>query len=185
MAKAATSLVELFHHRWAVPLLAELAVRGGGGRVTVLTRALGASRGGVRQAITSLTEMGFVDRNRGHGHPLRPEYVLTDRGRIVAAETVRIVGLTRDWSIQDLAFRKWPLPVVHAMGETGARFSRLRGRLPGVTDRALSNALQALGTIRLADRIVQPSRPPRVRYLPTDRAHQLLPPLRAIGSGVG
>lgn len=180
----AMSLVELFHHRWAVPVLAELATRGGGGRVAELAEALGASRGGVRQAITALEGLGLVARPRGHGHPLRPEYALTERGGVMGAEAARVLALARDWDIQDLAFRKWPLPVVYAMGERGAWFSGLRERLPGVTDRALSGALRTLGTIRLAERVVQPSRPPRVLYLPTGRARQLLPPLRAMGSRV-
>lgn len=180
----ATSMVDLFHHRWAVPALAEMATRGGGGRVAELTGALGASRGGVRQAIVALEELGLVERNRGHGHPLRPEWVLTELGGVTGVEAARVLALARDWKIQDLAFRKWPLPVVYAMGETGGRFAGLRERLPGVTDRALSNALRTLGSIGLADRVVQPSRPPRVLYHPTDRARQLLPPLRALGSRV-
>ena len=172
-------LAELFHHRWAVPVLAELW-SGAGGRVVELTSGLGASRGGVRQALGSLTDLGFVARNTGHGHPLRPEDLLTGRGESAAAEAERIVALARRWSIREEAFRKWSLPVVYGVGEEGARFSELRSALPGITDRALSVALRTLGSARLTERIVRPSRPPGVRYLPTDRAGKLLSPLRRL-----
>lgn len=172
-------LVELFHHRWAVPILAELA-SDGGGRVAELTTGLDASRGGVRQALGALVDLGLVGRNMGHGHPLRPEYVLTESGRAVAIGAERIVEFARAWTIERHAFRKWPLPVVYGLGEDGARFSELRDRMPGVTDRALSIALRTLGTTRLAERIVRPSRPPGVLYLPTDRAEAILPSLRRL-----
>ena len=172
-------LAELFHHRWAVPVLAELGT-GAGDRVVELTNGLGASRGGVRQALGSLTELGLIARNAGHGHPLRPEYVVTERGERMAEEAERIVALARGWSIREQAFRKWSLPVVYGLGRDGARFSELRSALPGITDRALSAALRTLGSARLAERIVRPSRPPGVRYLPTDRAGKLLSPLRRL-----
>lgn len=180
MVSGAMFLVDLFHHRWGVPILAGLSARGGGGRIVELSEALGASRGGVRQALRSLMALELVARSAGHGHPLRPEYVLTDPGREIAGEAERIADLARGWSIQAHAFRKWPLPVLYGMGEDGGRFSELRERTPGVTDRALSAALRALGTMRLAERVVRPSRPPEVLYLPTDRTTELLPPLRGL-----
>lgn len=175
----AVFLVELFHHRWTVPVLALLRA-GGGGRVAELTPRLGASRGGVVQALGSLVDLGLARRNPGHGHPLRPEYLLTSRGELVAAAAERIVRLTERWSIQRCSFRKWPLPVAYGLGEEGARFSELRARLPGITDRALSDALHTLATSQLAERVVHPGRPPGVEYLPTARARQLLPPLRRL-----
>lgn len=175
----AAFLTELFHHRWAVPVLGELSARGGG-RVVELTNRLGASRGGVRPALGSLVELGLAARNPGHGHPLRPEYVLTARGERVATAAQRVVELARRWSIERSAFRKWPLPVAYGLGEEGARFSELRARVPGITDRALSGALQTLTASALAERIVHPGRPPGVEYRPTDRAGELLPALRGL-----
>jgi DNA-binding HxlR family transcriptional regulator len=173
-------LIELFHNRFAVPILGELSVRGGGGRVVELASALGASRGGVAGALRSLTDRGLLTRNVGHGHPLRPEYLLTSAGEAVATEAGRIVTLVGRWAIQDHAFRKWSLPVAYGLGEQGARFSELRSRLPGITDRALSDALRTLVTARLTIRSVEPSHPPRVLYLPTGKARDLLDPLRRL-----
>lgn len=170
-------LMRLFHHRWAVPVLAGMAASGGG-RAVQLASAMGASRGGVRDALGSLVDLRLVIRNPGHGHPLRPEYVLTTRGEHVGAAAARIVELTRRWSIEDIAFRKWPLPVAYRLGDEGARFSELRARVPGITDRALSDALRALGSARLAERVVHPGYPPAVEYLPTELAGELVPRLR-------
>jgi DNA-binding HxlR family transcriptional regulator len=171
-------LAGLFHHRWAVPVLAALSA-GAGGRVIELTHRLGASRGGMRQALGSLVDLGLAARNPGHGHPLRPEYLLTARGERVAADAERIVELVHGWSIESVAYRKWPLPVVYGLSD-GARFSELRARLPGITDRALADALRALGTSRLTERVVHPGHPPGVEYLPTARAGELLLPLRRL-----
>lgn len=175
----AAFLAELCHHRWAVRVLARLCM-GGGGRTAELARALGGSRGGVGQAMAALIDLGLAARNAGHGHPLRPEYVATARGERVGAEAERIVGLTRRWSIERYAFRKWPLPVAYGLGEEGARFSELSARLPGITDRALSDALRALAASRLAERVVHADRPPAVEYRPTERSVELLPPLQRL-----
>ena len=42
---------------------------------------LGLSRSMLTASLTQLIEAGWLQRNPGHGHPLRPEYVLTDAGR--------------------------------------------------------------------------------------------------------
>lgn len=175
-----TFLADLFHHRWAVPLLAEFSSSGGGGRVAELAARLEGSRGGIRHALLSLVDLRLVAENPGHGHPLRPEYVLTPRGERVAAEAEEVVELARAWTIQDQAFRKWPLPVLYGLGDEAARFSELRTRIPAITDRALSSALQALTATQVTDRVVRGTRPPRVLYHPTARAKELLPPLRRL-----
>jgi DNA-binding HxlR family transcriptional regulator len=166
-------LTGLCSHRWALPLLPRLA--SGRGRVIELAVALGASRGGVRQALEALITLDLAVRNTGHGHPLRPEFVLTPRGRRLAGIAGQIVVLTDRLSIQNCAFRKWPLPIIHSLGARGARFSELRRRLPGITDRSLSAALVELEAARLADRVISTGRPPTVEYLPTQRAGELRP----------
>ena len=69
-------LAQLFHHRWAVPVLAELH-RTSGSRFVTLHRRLGIGRESLRRTLASLAEQDLVARNPGYGHPLRPEYVLT------------------------------------------------------------------------------------------------------------
>lgn len=173
-------LAELCRHRWALPVLAELQRRGGGARLAEMAESLEASRGGLRQAVDALIRLRLVARNVGHGHPLRPEFMLTARGERLAVPAKGIVLLARRWSIEDEVFRRWPLPVVYGLGESGARFSELRNRLPGITDRALSLTLQLLDVSRLARRIVHTDRPPSVEYAPTDRAIRLRPLVRQL-----
>jgi DNA-binding HxlR family transcriptional regulator len=167
-------LVELFHHRWSIPILAHLAGREGG-RVAALAHAMGASRGGVRQAVDALVRLDLLGPNPGHGHPLRPEFVLTPVGRDLAGPARALVRRLDRWSIQNEALRKWPLPVVYGLGETGARFVEVRQRLPPITDRALSQALHLLESTALVDRMIVEARPPAVRYRPTGRGVALRP----------
>lgn len=180
--KRTAILARLCHHRWSVPVLARLGERGGG-RVAELVPALGASAGGVRQAIDALIRLGLVTRAPGHGHPLRPEFVLRPEGIRVSEAAGAVVQRIEQWSIQDVAYRKWPLPVVYALGD-GARFSELRGRLPGITDRSLAEALQLLEGASLARRVVSGGRPVAVAYEPTARAGELRPHLGRLADGI-
>lgn len=143
-----------------------------------LAAELGASRGGVVQALDALRDLGLVARNQGHGHPLRPEVVLTGRGEDAAAAAREFLARVRELRVEGQALRKWPMPVLYGVGEEEARFSRLRRRLPPITDRALSESLQSLEVATLADRLVRDERPPHVSYRPTARASRLRPALR-------
>ena len=172
MATPTAFLAELSHHRWSIPILAQLSGQDGG-RVTALAHAVGASRGGVRQAVSALTRLDLLRPNPGHGHPLRPEFVLTPLGRELSDPARALVRRLDCWSIQSEVFRKWPLPVVYGLGEVGARFGEVRERLPTITDRALSLALHRLEATGLVDRMIVEARPPSVRYRPTDRGVEI------------
>src|SRR6185437_15304195 len=80
---AGERLAQLFHHRWAVPVLAELH-RWHGSRFVALHRRLGIGRESLRRTLAALAEQDLVARNSGYGHPMRPEYVLTAQGEAVA-----------------------------------------------------------------------------------------------------
>src|SRR5947207_13068422 len=71
-----TTAIRLFHHRWAVPVLAELR-RERGSRFVTLANRIGVTRDSLRRTLSALIDDGLVERNPGYGHPLRPEYVLT------------------------------------------------------------------------------------------------------------
>ena len=60
-------------------MLAELE-RQRGARFVALANRLGVSRDSLTRTLGALIDAGFVARNPGHGHPLRPEYILTKRG---------------------------------------------------------------------------------------------------------
>src|SRR4051812_3041544 len=78
-----STLARLAHHRWTLPVLAEIA-RSRGSRVAALTGTLGVSRESLRRTLAALQTEELVVRNPGYGHPLRPEYLLTARGEAVA-----------------------------------------------------------------------------------------------------
>jgi DNA-binding HxlR family transcriptional regulator len=161
-------LVELFHHRWAPPALALLDQRGGA-RFVELQRKLGVNRESLRRALDALVELDYVRRNEGHGHPLRPEYLITDAGRAASHLAAR-VSRSR---VRDTLLRKWSVPVLVSLAEP-RRFSEIRVALPGVTPRALALALRDLEDAGLVRREVLPSRPPSTVYHATRRATVVL-----------
>lgn len=159
-------LPELFHRRWALPVLGELA-RDGGAKLVTLVRRTGASQGGVRDALDSLIEMGLARPNTGYGHPLRPEYVLTARGAQAAPHAAALWSrVTRD-GIEDVALRKWSLATLVAVDPGGSRFVDVRATIDGITDRALAGALRDLEVVRLISRTIEDDRPPRPLYART------------------
>ena len=166
-------LIELFHHRWSAPVLAELE-RQRGSRFVTLTRTLRIPRDSLRRTLESLVEMGLVGRNPGYGHPLRPEYVLTEAGRPVARRCARLVALLDGH--RDVALRKWSLPVLVALVRP-SRFSELRMELPGITARALAIALKDLEAAGLVERRVEAAYPPTAVYATTPGGRRLREPM--------
>jgi DNA-binding HxlR family transcriptional regulator len=161
-------LEALFHHRWAAPALALLETRGGV-RFVELQRKLGVGRESLRRAVDALIGLGYVQRQEGYGHPLRPEYVLTDTGRDAAVLAARVTASPA----RETLLRKWSVPVLAQLPEP-RRFSELRTSLPGVTPRALALALRDLEAAHLVRREVLPTRPPSTVYRATDVADVLL-----------
>ena len=163
-----SDLIALFHHRWAAPALALLAERRGA-RFVELQRRLGVSGESLRRSLDALIELGYVARNPGYGHPLRPEYVLTAEAADAADVATRVVA-ARD---PETLLRKWSVPVLAELDHE-RRFSELRASLPGVTPRALALALQELESARLVRREVLPTRPPSTVYRTTARGARVL-----------
>jgi len=167
-AGSTAELVELFHHRWAPPALALLDQRGGA-RFVELQRKLGVTRESLRRALDALIGLGYVRRNEGYGHPLRPEYLITDDGRAASVLAARVSSST----VRDILLRKWSVPVLASLAEP-RRFSEVRAALPGVTPRALALALRDLEDAGLVRREVLPTRPPSTVYRATPRATRVL-----------
>jgi DNA-binding HxlR family transcriptional regulator len=161
-------LSELFHHRWAPPVLALLAERGGA-RFVEMQRRLGVGGDSLRRALDGLIKMGYVERNPGYGHPLRPEYVITEAGRPAAVTAARVLVAGESATL----LRKWSVPVLSKL-DTERRFSELSASLPGVTSRALAQALRDLETSHLVTREVRPTRPPSTVYRVTARGASVL-----------
>ena len=171
--RSASSLTGLFHHRWAVPALAALSESGGGAKFVTLQRSLAVSRDSLKRTLVALVDAGLVGRNPGYGHPMRPEYLLTSAGKQVAPACAAVVKKLQRLGIEDVALKKWSLPVAYAVITSGGRFNRLRSALGEVTPRALAQALRDLQQVGLVDRLLVDDNPPRTEYQLTRRGRRL------------
>jgi DNA-binding HxlR family transcriptional regulator len=173
-------LPELFHHRWAAAVLAELE-RTSGSRFVTMTNRIGVGGESLRRSLAALIEGGLVMRNPDYGHPLRPEYVLTPRGQRVAPVCADLLAGLRELGVEARALKKWSLPVVLALGGPGRRrFSELQERLREITARALALALKDLSAAGLVDRAVTDGYPPASVYILRPAGARLLPVLRRL-----
>lgn len=147
------ALAHLMHNRWALPLLAELHQTDGSKFVTLVHR-LGISRDSLSRTLEALIAQGWVLRNTGHGHPLRPEYLLTPEGMLLGTPALRLLRELRARGLEEVGLRKWSLPVLLGVSQGQERFSELLRALPGVTNRALTLALKDLEEAGLLERAV-------------------------------
>jgi DNA-binding HxlR family transcriptional regulator len=168
-------LVVLCHHRWSVPVVAEIG-RTRGSRFVALTGTLGVTGESLRRTLAYLQAEGLIARNPGYGHPLRPEYVLTETGRRVEPGVRELRAAIH--GREDVALKKWSLPVLAELEEP-RRFSELRAALPA-TPRALALALKELEDAALVDRTVTADRPPQVRYEATRAARPIVAAARKL-----
>ena len=156
------ALVPLCHNRWTIPLVARLG-RNGGGRFAVLGQDLGVARQTLRRALDAGIDLGLVMPNPGYGHPLRPEYLLTEGGHRIARAAQGVIRALPEANAE-LTGRKWTLPVLVAVGGGAERFSEVEAVLPQATPRALAKTLDDLTEAAWLVRDVWDERPPRACY---------------------
>jgi DNA-binding HxlR family transcriptional regulator len=176
-------LIGLFHRRWALPVLAELA-RSRGAKFVTLASRLEVGPATLRATLDELVARGWVVRNPGYGNPMRPEYLLTGEGQRLAPRSRRLLGTVRRMDIEPLALRRWTMPVAYLLGQGPRRFSELRQELPRVTPRALALSLRDMHDSHLVRRDVIDDHPPITSYRLERRARPiwdaLVPLARAI-----
>jgi len=135
-------IVKLTSKAWSLKILALLHA-GIPGRQAPLIAATTASRTAFASSLEHLLELGFLERNPGHGHPLRPEFRLTPKGVEAAAMASRILDLVPDDDAFAVVKRSWAVPVLAVTGAP-QRFSAIKAGLGPITDRALSQSLGLL-----------------------------------------
>lgn len=166
--------IQLCSRAWAIPILAAMK-RHGLGRVSPIASAIGAGRTAATASVMHLIEMGLVDRNTGHGHPLRPEIILTERGHQIAEWAARFMDEADPVHPIKLLMKSWTLPILRCSQRNG-QYASLRRALAPVTDRALSLSLKALTAQGWLERSVQVEEvPPSVHYAPAGEAATLIP----------
>jgi DNA-binding HxlR family transcriptional regulator len=75
---------------------------------------------------------------------------------------------------------RWTVLIVSVLGDGDARFSELRRRIEGVSQKMLTQTLRGLERDGLVRRTVYPEVPVRVEYALTEAGRTLLEPLRAL-----
>ncbi len=75
---------------------------------------------------------------------------------------------------------KWKCVILFHLQNGTARFNELRRKLPGVTQRMLTNQLRELEADGLIERMVYAQVPPRVDYSLSTRGRSLAPVLAAL-----
>lgn len=163
--------------RWLVPLLAHLADEKGS-RFAVMLQRLGLSRSVLAASLTALQEAGWLIRNPGHGHPLRPEYLLTAAGERVAAFCQGVMAQRARLGLAQGQLPRWSMPLLLRLDQGTARFSALRGALRPVTPRALSITLKQMLHVDLVDRVLEDDFPPIAIYGLTGRGRELAAAMR-------
>ncbi len=153
-------LLALCRYRWSLPLLAAFG-RQSGWRVAPLLKALGASRGAFRQSLEHLLALRLLRPNPGHGHPLRPEYLLVEEHQALAAAAAELDQAFSE--APELLLDRWALPLLLELQQE-RRFGELRSRLEPISDRALSLALDRLATAGILQKKLLPTRPPAWSY---------------------
>jgi DNA-binding HxlR family transcriptional regulator len=156
-------LIALGKQRWMAALLADLAAHKGGRFVELLNR-LGLSRDSLVRALEGAATAGWVKRNPGHGHPLRPEYILTDAGKQMAHKAGRIIDAQSALHIPTGALSRWGLPIIHTISEGHQRFNDLSRCIAPAGPRAISQSLRALTSHDLIVRELVDGYPPASLY---------------------
>ena len=171
--------VKLCSRSWSIKSLALIA-RGCSPRVSPLSNAAGCGRTAMTASIQNLAELGLLERNPGYGHPLRPEFRLTDPGVALAKWALWLDNHAHTESDQSLIRSKWGLPVMSCINST-TRFSHLRNELVPVTDRALSICLTNLTSANwISRRVSQENFPPLVHYDVANPGHPVRESLKFV-----
>jgi DNA-binding HxlR family transcriptional regulator len=104
--------------------------------------------------------------------------VTTQTGPVLRGDPYRAGCPTR--RILDRIGDRWTVLIVSVLGDGDARFSELRRRIEGVSQKMLTQTLRGLERDGLVRRTVYPEVPVRVEYALTDAGKTLLEPLHAL-----
>lgn len=155
-----TDIVNLTSRAWSLNILT-LMQDGVPGRQAALLRASGASRTAFVQSLDHLINLGLLERNPGHGHPLRLEFRLTEKGRLLAGPAKRASLAAPDHAVLR---RAWAVPIL-AVSQKPKFFGQIKSDLGAITDRALSQTLKDLQAQNWMTRQVNSDlHPPRAVY---------------------
>ena len=128
-----------------------------GAKLITLQHRMGASKGATAETVKHLVELGLVEKYKGYGHPMRPEYVLTEAGLLIGEACFDVVS-------EGAVLGKWVGAVMVALFRGLSRFGELMAAIPGITDRALAQTLRSLSDAGQVARSVDDGYPPTSSY---------------------
>jgi DNA-binding HxlR family transcriptional regulator len=132
--------------QWTVPIL--LALEDCGGRFTPLQRQLETAPARLSENLKRMIELGLIEHLSPYErrHPLLPEYVLTEKGRLYREAAKTIQYTESSIGVGRLSAKAWNIPVLLAIENGHERFQEIRLALQPVTPRMLSMRLDELTT---------------------------------------
>jgi DNA-binding HxlR family transcriptional regulator len=149
------------------PLLARFAEKPGW-RFAELLHNCGIARDSLARTLDAALAAGWIARNPGHGHPLRPEYIVTGQGGEMTRAADRVIVALAAAGLSPEELTRWSLPALHVLRAGQDRFNLLARQLAPATPRALSMALRNLAANDLVAREIEPGYPPSSRYRLTE-----------------
>ena len=161
-------LSDLGRYRWTVPMMALIA-EGRGARFGALEHRLGLPRESLSRTLEAAVAAGWIVRNPGHGHPLRPEYVPTAQGLRIAEACRTIAAAQTELGLSPDALSRWSLPILRLIADGNSRFNMIARKLEEASPRAMTASLRGLVEIELVDRRLIDGFPPTSDYRLTVR----------------
>lgn len=107
---------------------------------------------------------------------------VTERRRRAKVEYDAYLSTCPSRQLMDRIGDKWVVLVICALREEPRRYSELRRKLAGVSEKMLTQTLRALERDGLVSRAVTAGVPPRVDYALTDLGRSLLGPIEVLKS---
>ncbi|MFC1850092.1 winged helix-turn-helix transcriptional regulator [candidate division CSSED10-310 bacterium] len=156
----------ILHNRWSISIIAQIHLLGGTKFITLINH-LSISRSVLTAALKKLMTHNLIIRNPGYGHPLRPEYLLTEQGCTIALFCQELVQCIEDHHASRIGQSKWALRIIFHTAKGGIRFSALKSCLSPITPRALSEELKLLQAEGYLKRRVIDDYPPATLYTVT------------------
>ncbi|GMV80561.1 MAG: hypothetical protein AMXMBFR7_17450 [Planctomycetota bacterium] len=165
-------LLTLTRHRWNLPLVAHLGASGEDS-FNDLAETMRISRDSLSRSLDALKDSGLILRSESG----RVVYALTTKGRRMAPPCTEVLDLARTREIEELALRRWTLPIAIVLENWSLRFNELKAALPEITPRALALALKDMDAAGLVSREIVGGFPPAASYKLTEAGVLFLPAL--------
>ncbi len=160
-------LIALGKQRWMAAVLADIAAHHGARFVEMINR-LSLPRDTLARTLEAAQALDWVMRNPGHGHPLRPEYILTGEGARIADIAARQLSAQVQIGLIPGTLTRWGLPIIHSLDAGFARFNDVSRQLTPASPRALSQGFRTLAANDLITRALIDDYPPISVYRLTE-----------------